>query len=245
LAELSHEQDHVAVALQIGHERRIYEQTPEGFQAELIGGIVYVASPLNWRHSTNHLPLGSLLFAYKGNTPGVESGDNATILLGEEGEPQPDLYLRILREFGGQSWMTKEEYVAGPAELLAEIAHSSRAIDLHAKRDDYARYGVLEYLVVCLRERQLRWFDLRADRELLRDADGIIRIHTFPGLWIHGEALLANDYRLLVATLEQGLATPEHAAFVRRLAAFRRAEKRRAATERKKPKPRRGKGKST
>ena len=25
---------------------RLYEQTPEGFKAELIGGIVYVASPL-------------------------------------------------------------------------------------------------------------------------------------------------------------------------------------------------------
>jgi Uma2 family endonuclease len=43
---------------------RIYEQTPEGFHAELIGGIVYVASPLKCRHGTNHLPLGSLFFAY-------------------------------------------------------------------------------------------------------------------------------------------------------------------------------------
>ena len=166
-------------------------------------------------------------------------------LLGEEGELHPDLYLRILREFGGQSWTTKEEYVAGPPELLAEITHSSHAIDLHAKREDYARYGVLEYLVVCLRERQLRWFDLRANQELLPKADGIVRIHTFPGLWIHGEALLAKDDRRLIDTLEQGLATAEHAAFVRRLAAFRSAEKRRAATESKKPKPRRGKGKST
>jgi Uma2 family endonuclease len=223
---------------------RIYEQMPEEFRAELIGGIVYVASPLKWRHGTNHLPLGSLFFAYEGKTPGVESGDNTTILLGEEGEPQPDLYLRILREFGGQSWMTKEEYVAGPPELLAEIAHSSHAIDLHDKREDYARYGVLEYLVVCLRERQLRWFDLRAGQELLPDADGVFRIHTFPGLWIHGKALLSKDYGLLMATLERGLATAEHAAFVRRLAAFRSAEKRRAATPRKKPKPRRGKGKS-
>jgi Uma2 family endonuclease len=224
---------------------RIYEKTPEGFQAELIGGIVYVSSPLKWRHSTNHLPLGSLFFAYEGNTPGVESGDNGTILLGEAGEPQPDLYLRILAEFGGQSWMTKEEYVAGPPELLAEIAHSSHAIDLHAKRDDYARYGVLEYLVVCLRERQLRWFDLQADQELLPDVDGIIRIHTFPGLWIHGEALLTKDYRLLMATLEQGLATPEHAAFVRRLAARRNAASRKLSSGRKKPKSRKRRGPAT
>ena len=104
-------------------------------------------------------------------------------------------------------------------ELIAEIAHSSRAIDLHAKRDDYTRYGVLEYLVVCLQERQLRWFDLRANRELPSDADGVFRLHTFPGLWVHGEALLTKDYRRLMAALEQGLATPEHATLVRRLAA--------------------------
>jgi hypothetical protein len=78
---------------------------------------------------------------------------------------------------------------------------------------------------------------LQADQELLPDGDGIIRIHTFPGLWIHVEALLSKDYRLLMTTLEQGLATPEHAAFVRQLAAFPTVEKRRAPTRRKKPKP--------
>src|SRR5437660_11286246 len=72
---------------------RFYEQMPEDFQAKLIGGIVYVASPLKRRHGTNHLPLGTLFFTYESNTPGVESGDNTTILLGEKAEPQPDLFL--------------------------------------------------------------------------------------------------------------------------------------------------------
>jgi Uma2 family endonuclease len=134
----------------------VYQAMPDDFQAELIGGVVYVASPLTRRHGTNHLPLGTLFFAYEGNTPGVESGDNTTILLGEEGEPQPDLYLRILSEFGGQSRTTADDYVEGAPELIAEVAHSSRAIDLHAKKDDYARYGVREYLVVSVREAQLR-----------------------------------------------------------------------------------------
>ncbi len=199
---------------------RIYEQMPEDFVAELIGGIVYVASPLKRRHGTNHLPLGSLFFSYELNTPGVESGDNTTILLGDKGEPQPDLYLRILPEFGGQSRTTADDYVAGPPELLTEIAHSSQAIDLHAKRHDYRRYGVQEYVVLCLREQRLRWFDLRANQELLPDPDGIFRLRSFPGLWIHGEALLAKDTRLMT-TLAAGLASPEHAAFVQRLAAAR------------------------
>lgn len=210
---------------------RIYEQMPPDFRAELIGGIVYVASPLKRPHGTNHLPLGTLFCTYELNTPGVESGDNTTILLGGEAEPQPDLYLRLLPEHGGQSRTTPDEYVEGAPELVAEIAHSSEAIDLHAKRHDYARYGVREYLVLCLRERQLRWFDLRADRELAADADGIIRVRCFPGLWIDVEALLAKDPRML-GVLQQGLATAEHAAFVRAP-----AEARTGATGRRPKKP--------
>jgi Uma2 family endonuclease len=201
---------------------RIYEATPEHFKAELIGGIVYVASPLRRPHATNHLPLGSLFFAYEGATPGVESGDNATILLGDEGEPQPDLFLRVLPEYGGQSRTTADDYVEGAPELVAEIAHSSHAIDLHGKRDDYTRYGVREYLVLSLRENQLRWFELRSRQELQPDSDSVYRLRTFPGLWVHGEALLAKDHRRLTATLEQGLATKEHAEFVAQLAAEHR-----------------------
>jgi len=200
---------------------RVYDAAPDGFRAELIGGMVYVASPLTRRHGTAHMPLSTLLFTYEGTTPGVESGNNTTILLGEKGEPQPDLYLRILPEYGGQSRTTPKDYVQGAPEFVAEIAYSSRAIDLHAKRNDYTRYGVLEYLVVSLRENKLRWFDLRTDRELQPEEDGVYRIHAFPGLWIHGEGLLARDYQRLMPILEQGLATAEHTAFVAKLAGER------------------------
>jgi Uma2 family endonuclease len=216
---------------------RAYERMPPGFKAELIGGTVYVAPPLKRRHGTNHLPLGSLFHIYELHTLGVEAGDNTTILLGDEGEPQPDLYLRILPEYGGQSHTTDDDYVEGAPELIAEVAHSSRAIDLHAKRDDYTRYGVREYLVLCLRERQLRWFDLTADRELAPDADGIFRIRCFPGLWIDSAALLNRDRREL-DVLQQGLATPVHAAFVQALEDAKAARGRRG---KRSPRPGRGK----
>src|SRR5262249_52481038 len=112
---------------------RIYKRMPEDFKAELVGGIVYVASPLKRQHGMNHLPLGTLIFAHECHTLGVESGDNTTILLGREGEPQPDLYLRIQEEYGGQSRASGDDYVAHPPEALAEIAFSSRDIDLGPK----------------------------------------------------------------------------------------------------------------
>src|SRR5437868_6429961 len=89
-----HNGDHMTQA----EFHRLYEQTPPDFRAELVGGIVFVTSPLTVQHGTNHVPLASLFFTYKLHTPGVQVGDNTTILLGEEAEPQPDLYLRILPE---------------------------------------------------------------------------------------------------------------------------------------------------
>jgi hypothetical protein len=46
----------------------------------------------------------------------------------------------------------------------------------------------------------------------------VMRIRCFPGLWINVEALLARDARRMLATLDEGLATPEHAAFAVQLA---------------------------
>ncbi len=197
---------------------RLYEGAPEDFKAELIGGTVYLASPLKLGHGEPHLLLGVVFVVYASRTPGVRPSDNTTVLLGDEAQPQPDLFLRILPEYGGQSSTTKDDYVKGPPEFVIEIAHSTQAVDLHDKKDDYARHGVREYLVMCIREQQLRWSDLTAGKELQPDTCGIYRSQTFAGLWINGPALLAQDYQSLMQTLEEGLATPEHAAFVDELA---------------------------
>jgi hypothetical protein len=55
------------------------------------------------------------------------------------------------------------------------------------------------------------------------DPDGLYRSTAFPGLWLDPRALLQGDTKRLRAVLDIGLATPEHAAFVARLAATRGA----------------------
>jgi len=203
----------------------IYDKMPEDCRAELVGGVVYyVASPLKRPHGKGHLHLSNILATYEAHTPGTEALDNATILLGDDGEPQPDLLLRILPEHGGQTQTTDDEYVAGMPEFVLEVAASSRSIDLHDKYDDYRRYGGLEYLVVCVEDQQIHWFDLRTDSELKIDNDKVLRSHTFPGLWIDTEALWAGNLLQLQATLQQGLATAQHAEFAKKLAAHRRSE---------------------
>jgi Uma2 family endonuclease len=199
---------------------RVYERMPEDVKAELIEGVVYMASPLGIEHGRRHLHLGTILTLFEVGTPGVQAVDNATVILSGADEPQPDLSLRILPECGGQT-RNHGLYIAGAPELIVEVAHSSRAIDLHAKRRAYARYGGIEYLVADLEGERLYWIDLRADQDLTADADGIYRMRTFPGLWIDGRALFAYDVARLTATLNAGLATPEHATFVAALAARR------------------------
>jgi Uma2 family endonuclease len=202
---------------------RLYEQAPPGFQAELVGGVVYLPSPLRRTHGVHHVALSTLFGVYVSETRGTEAGDNPSLLLGDDSEPQPDLYLRILPEFGGQSTTTADDYVAGPPELLVEIAVSSRSLDLHAKRVDYQRYGVREYVVVLPATREIVWFDLAAGRQHTLPADRVIRSQAFPGLWIDVDAVLAQDGARGLTTLRQGLASEEHAAFVARLATSRRA----------------------
>jgi Uma2 family endonuclease len=200
---------------------RRYEQSPEGEKWELVGGRVYMASPLTLTHSNYDGVIGLALELYGLSTPGVQVLHGATAILGEESEPQPDLGLRVLPEHGGQS-RSQNDYVKGPPELLVEIAHSTRALDLHEKRTDYERAGVREYLVVCTEERELHWFNFQTARPLRPDRAGVYRSKVFPGLWIAGPALLNRESAAVVEIVRQGVDSPAHAAFVRRLERARR-----------------------
>jgi Uma2 family endonuclease len=202
-----------------------YEAMPPDFRAELIGGVVFVSSPLRSEHGVSHALVMGWLTNYWGATPGTQVRDNATAILGEQSEPQPDATLVIEPECGGQSSVSEDGYATGPPELIVEVASSSESIDLHAKRRDYEQAGVLEYVVIVLRQRVVRWFVLQDGtyREVEADAGGMFKSTVFPGLWLDAPALLRRDIRQVMATLQHGIETPEHAAFVQQLQARRRA----------------------
>ena len=62
----------------------------------------------------------------------------------------------------------------------------------------------------------LDWFVLRGGRyePLAAGDDGLLRSEVFPGLWLDPAALLAGDLARVRAALQQGLGSPEHAAFL-------------------------------
>ena len=196
-----------------------YEAMPEDTRAELIGGIVYMSSPLKRPHGKMHMQASYWLLDYEEATPGVEGFDNATNILNEENEAQPDLCLLIAPAALGQT-REENEYIVGAAELIVEIASSTESIDLHRKRREYQQAGVREYVVVVIRQARVYWFVSRNGQfeELAPSDDGILRSEHFPGLWLDPAALLRRDAARIREVLQQGLATPEHAAFVSRLA---------------------------
>jgi Uma2 family endonuclease len=197
-----------------------YQAMPHLKQAELIEGVVYVASPVRIsKHGRPHAKIIGWLMVYQAATPGVDLGDNATVRLDADNEPQPDALLRIEPEVGGNSRVTEDDYIEGAPELIAEIAASSASYDLGDKLNAYRRNGVQEYIVWQSYENKLDWFRLREGRyvALEPDGEGIIRSEVFPGLWLSVAALQGGNLAEVLAVLQRGLQTPEHRAFVERL----------------------------
>ena len=195
-------------------ERR-YDAMPKLKKAELIEGIVYMASPLRMtQHGEPHASVVTWLGVYKASTPGVQLGDNCTVRLDLDNEPQPDALLRI--ETGGQSTISEEGYVEGAPELIVEIAASTVSIDFHDKLKIYRRNQVQEYLVWRFEQNTLDWFRLQEGEyiSLKPDEAGIVKSEVFPGLWLKPEALLTGNLIKVIETVQQGVATQEHQDFV-------------------------------
>lgn len=198
-----------------------YNAMPDLKKAELIEGVVYLASPVRSRsHGQPHAALMGWLFAYWVATPEVDLNDNTTVRLDVDNEPQPDALLRLEEQVGGQSRLSKDDYIEGAPELVVEIAASSAAKDLHDKKQAYRRNGVQEYIVWQVLDQKLNWFCLRqgAYVSLEPDASGVVKSQVFPGLHLAVSDLLAGNMQKVLAVLQQGLSSAEHVAFVQQLA---------------------------
>jgi Uma2 family endonuclease len=156
---------------------------------------------------------------YETDTPGVEAGDNGSIRLDLDNEPQPDAYLIIRPERGGRARISEDDYIEGAPELVAEVASSSVSYHLGKKLNIYRRNGVREYVVWRVLDRQVDWFVNRDGRfePMLPAADGILRSTVFPGLWLDPAALVSGEKAIVKAVLLRGLDSAEHADFVARL----------------------------
>ncbi|HEY9851739.1 MAG TPA: Uma2 family endonuclease [Leptolyngbyaceae cyanobacterium] len=197
-----------------------YNAMPDSKKAELIEGIVYMGAALRFKsHSQPHAWIMVWLGTYATLTPHVTLGVEPTVRLDLDNEPQPDAVLLIDRKAGGQARLSEDDYIEGAPELIVEIAASSVAIDLHAKKQAYRRNGVKEYLVWQVLDQKFSWFYLERGEyvELSADSNGILSSQIFPGLWLAVNELFAGNMQQVLTILQTGLQSDEHSEFVNQL----------------------------
>lgn len=201
-----------------------WDACPEIKKAELLDGVVYMpAAVYHSQHSAPHALLMAWLGVYYFATPGIGLGDKGTVSLEEKSLPQPDAFLLLPAELGGQAIENETGYLDGPPAWIGEVAASSASIDLHTKLQLYERAGVPEYLVWRTVNRAIDWFELRDNRYVPLAVDnGILKSRRFPGLWLDPVAMIAGDSQRVYEVLQAGIATAEHEAFKAELARVKR-----------------------
>lgn len=197
-----------------------YEAMPNVKKAELIEGIVHMPSPVRWmQHAVPHAELLTWLGVYQTYTRGVFAGDNGSLRLDMDNEPQADAALIIDPECGGQVQLSEDDFIVGAPELVAEVSASTASIDLNRKLRVYRRNQAREYLVWRVLDLAVDWFVWRGGEfeALLPDAEGIVRSEAFPGLWLAPQALVEGEMPRVLEVLQRGIASDEHQQFVERL----------------------------
>jgi hypothetical protein len=199
-------------------ERR-YDAMPDLKKAELINGVVYMPPPVTLDdHGGPHFDMIGWLSLYRMATPGVRGGDNATLRLPLNNRPQPDVCLIVEPSHGGQVRIV-DRYIVGGPELVAEVAATSVNYDLTEKLPLYLQNNVGEYVVWRVFDREIDWFVLRKGQyeRLALSREGCFKCAVLPGLWLDPAALIRGDMARVAQVAQQGIASPEHAAFVSRL----------------------------
>ena len=199
-----------------------YRRMPDVKKAELIDGVVYMASPVSAAHSEPHFDLTTWLGVYRAATPHVRGRTEPTLRLSRRAVFQPDALLGLPASSGGKSSLDGKGYTVGAPELVAEVAKSTVSIDAGRKRRAYEKHGVAEYVLWRVEDEAIDWWTLVEGKyqPIAADpADGLLKSFVYPGLWLDRAALLKSDMAAVLAALQRGLASPGHAEFAARLRA--------------------------
>lgn len=173
-------------------------------KAELVEGVVYVASPVSAKfHGQPHGLVVTWLGTCVARATGVFLADNATVFLDADNEVQPDACLFWNPPRGGGARLTDDGYIEGAPQFVCEIAASSAAYDLHDKLRAYRRAGMQEYAVWLVYENRFLWHRLHDGEYRLVEPDArrLIESSVFPGLRLDVTALLAGDLARVLAVL--------------------------------------------
>ena len=175
----------------------------DGQKADLIDGVIYVASPENIRANALFVWIISLLSSFvEQRNAGRVFGSRVALRLDRKNAPEPDVFfIKKARQH-----VIKRAHIAGPADLAMEIVSpESVERDYKKKRRQYQRFGITEYWIID--ERKQRVLLLRLDRNgkyvRIPPKKGILHSEVLPGFWLRPEWLWQDPLPSVMSALAE------------------------------------------
>lgn len=163
------------------------ELVEDGQKADLIDGVLYMASPDNTAANDLNMWLCALMRIYSQQRElGKVFASRVAFRLDDKNGPEPDI--GFLRK--EHLHRVRRGRVDGPPDLVVEIVSpDSSDRDYGKKRDQYERFGVEEYWIVDEVEERITLLHLEPDgryREILPE-DGVLNSRVLPGFALRPE----------------------------------------------------------
>jgi Uma2 family endonuclease len=164
----------------------------DGEKADLINGVIYMASPDNTDANRLSVWLGGLIDLFvEEKELGAIYASRVAFRLGEKNGPEPDIaFVRTDRLH-----LVERGFVQGGPDLAIEIVSpESEDRDYVKKRKQYEEAGVPEYWIVDEMENQVTLLRLGKDGKYreVRPRKGVLTSKALPGFWLRVEWLWQN-----------------------------------------------------
>ncbi len=156
---------------------------PDGQKADLIDGVIYVASPDNTDANSLFMWLGGLIYDFVQHKKlGKVYGERAAFRVNNVNAPEPDIAFVHRRRLG----LVKRGYIDGPPDLAVEIVSpESEGRDYTAKKAMYEQAGVREYWIVDELKREFILLRRRKGKyHQARPRKGTFTSRVLPGFWL-------------------------------------------------------------
>jgi Uma2 family endonuclease len=178
----------------------------DGDKADLIDGVIYMASPENWDAHQLYLWLSVIMDLFvEATDAGNVFGSRVALRLGDRNGPEPDVgFIRKARRH-----LIRKGYIAGPADLAMEIVSpESIERDYHQKRRQYQEAGIPEYWIVDPLKEKVTLLSLGRDGKYreVRPRQGELHSRVLPGFWLRPDWLWQKPRPKKTTVLQQLLA---------------------------------------
>jgi Uma2 family endonuclease len=161
----------------------------EDQKADLIDGVIHMASPENTDANEVYMWLSALLYLFvQSRKLGCVYGSRVAFRLGEYGAPEPDIAFLKQEHLD----RVKRGYVEGPPDVAFEIVSpESIERDYEEKRRAYEAAGVSEYWIIDEIEETVTLLRLSGAGRFreVRPRKGALHSEALPGFWLRAEWL--------------------------------------------------------